>query len=207
MRNEKKTERQKQITEAAYSVLAEKGYVGASMLSIAKKAKASNETLYRWYGNKQGLFRDLVAQNAELVAAQLEKELGKAEHSLKVLEVVGERLLAMLLSPRAVVLNRAAAADAEVSGELGQALAEAGRNRVFPLLVQLLERLKADGFLCFDHVVEVAELYVALLVGDMQIRRVTGVLAEPSTDDIQRRARRASERLAAIYGPVVRGAS
>ncbi|MFS8183132.1 TetR/AcrR family transcriptional regulator [Pseudovibrio denitrificans] len=204
MRDEKKTARQKQIAEAAYDVLAEKGYAGASMLSIAKKAKASNETLYRWYGNKQGLFRDLVAQNAELVAEQLEEELAKAEHSLQVLEVVGERLLTMLLSPRAVALNRAAAADAEVSGELGQALAEAGRDRVFPLLVQLLEKLKAEDYLAFDHVGEAAELYVALLVGDMQIRRVTGVLAEPSAEDIQRRSRRAGERFIGIYAGKVR---
>ncbi|MES0872062.1 transcriptional regulator, TetR family [Pseudovibrio denitrificans] len=204
MRDEKKTARQKQIAEAAYDVLAEKGYAGASMLSIAKKAKASNETLYRWYGNKQGLFRDLVAQNAELVAEQLEEELAKAEHSLQVLEVVGERLLAMLLSPRAVALNRAAAADAEVSGELGQALAEAGRDRVFPLLVQLLEKLKAEDYLAFDHVGEAAELYVALLVGDMQIRRVTGVLAEPSAEDVQRRSRRAAERFIGIYAGKVR---
>ena len=204
MRDEKKTARQKQIAEAAYDVLAEKGYAGASMLSIAKKAKASNETLYRWYGNKQGLFRDLVAQNAELVAEQLEEELAKAEHSLQVLEVVGERLLAMLLSPRAVALNRAAAADAEVSGELGQALAEAGRDRVFPLLVRLLEKLKAEDYLAFDHVGEAAELFVALLVGDMQIRRVTGVLAKPSAEDVQRRSRRAAERFIGIYAGKVR---
>ncbi len=93
MRDEKKTARQKQIAEAAYDVLAEKGYAGASMLSIAKKAKASNETLYRWYGNKQGLFRDLVAQNAELVAEQLEEELAKAEHSLQVLRLLASGCL------------------------------------------------------------------------------------------------------------------
>lgn len=201
MRNEKKAERQKQIAEAAYEVLAEKGYAGASMLSIAKKAKASNETLYRWYGNKQGLFRDLVAQNAELVAMQLKQELGKAEHSLQALEAIGERLLAMLLSPRAIALNRAAAADAEVSGELGQALAEAGRDHVLPLLVEFLGQLRAEGFLAFDHVDETAELYVALLVGDMQIRRVTGVLAELPAEEIKARAHRASERFAGIYLP------
>ncbi len=201
MRDEKKAARQKQIAEAAYQVLAEKGYAGTSMLSIAKKAKASNETLYRWYGNKQGLFRDLVAQNSELVAVQLEHELSKAEPSLKALETIGERLLAMLLSPRAVALNRAAVVDAEVSGELGQALAEAGRDRVLPLLAALLDRLKAEGILSFTHVAEAAELYVALLVGDMQIRRVTGVLPEPLGKDVQQRAQRATTRFAAIYKP------
>ncbi len=41
-----------------------KGYAGASMLAIARQAKASNETLYNWYGDKNGLFRALVVRNA-----------------------------------------------------------------------------------------------------------------------------------------------
>ena len=55
MKSETRTERQKQIESAAYLVLEKKGFSGASMLAIAKQAKASNETLYRWYKDKNGL--------------------------------------------------------------------------------------------------------------------------------------------------------
>ena len=60
MRSEKKQARHEAITKAAYAQLAKNGYDGTSMLSIAKAAKASNETLYRWYGDKQGLFAAMV---------------------------------------------------------------------------------------------------------------------------------------------------
>ncbi|MCP4433742.1 MAG: TetR/AcrR family transcriptional regulator, partial [Gammaproteobacteria bacterium] len=54
-REEIRSARQYRIEEATYELLAESGYHACSMLSIAKRAKASNETLYRWYGDKVGL--------------------------------------------------------------------------------------------------------------------------------------------------------
>ena len=108
MRPENKAEREAQIAEAAYAVLGEKGFAGLSMLAVAKRAKASNETLYRWYGDKIGLFRALILRNAEQVTAQLET-LPERGAGREVLEALGAALLDMLLSPRAVALNRAAA--------------------------------------------------------------------------------------------------
>ena len=67
MREEKRSLRQQQIEAVAYEVLELKGYSGTSMQGIARKARASNETLYNWYGDKQGLFMALVTRNAEEV--------------------------------------------------------------------------------------------------------------------------------------------
>ena len=75
MQDTKKDARSEQIEEAAYAVLAEKGFAGASMLSIAKRAKCSNETMYRWYGDKVGLFRALVTRNADRVASVLRQRI------------------------------------------------------------------------------------------------------------------------------------
>ncbi|WP_404927319.1 TetR/AcrR family transcriptional regulator [Mesorhizobium sp. ORM16] len=65
MTTPKQAARRERIEEAAYAVLRETGYKSASLLAIAKRASASNETLYNWYGNKQTLFRSLIEANAE----------------------------------------------------------------------------------------------------------------------------------------------
>ena len=52
MRDDKKQQRRRQIEAAAYDLLVQYGYDGTSMLAVAKAAKASNETMYRWYGDK-----------------------------------------------------------------------------------------------------------------------------------------------------------
>lgn len=193
MREEKRSLRQQQIEAAAYELLEAKGYAGTSMQGIAKQARASNETLYNWYGDKQGLFRALVTRNAEEVRGHLETELETDHDALSILETLGPKLLTLLTGDRAVALNRAAAADS--SGELGSTLSNAGREAVFPLLEQVLMRARAEGQLEFDQASDAVGLYLDLLIGDQQIRRVIGRLPSPSTTFCSERSKRAVAHL------------
>jgi AcrR family transcriptional regulator len=62
-------------SKVALSVLAERGYRGASMREIAERSRASKETLYAWFGNKRGLFEELVGWQAERVDAEIAPNL------------------------------------------------------------------------------------------------------------------------------------
>lgn len=198
MREEKRSLRQKQIETAAYEVLEAKGYGGTSMLGIAKKARASNETLYNWYGDKQGLFQALVTRNAEEVKGHLEAELQTDNDALSILGTLGPKLLELLTGDRAVALNRAAAADS--SGELGATLSWAGREAVLPLLEQVLLRARNEGHLSFEQSGAAVSLYLDLLIGDQQIRRVIGRLPRPSKAFCKERSERALQHLRQLLG-------
>ncbi len=198
MREEKKSLRQHQIEAAAYEVLEAKGYGGTSMLGIAKQARASNETLYNWYGDKQGLFQTLVTRNAEEVKEHLETELETDHDALFILGTLGPKLLTLLTGDRAVALNRAAAADG--SGELGATLSKAGREAVFPLLERVLIRARNEGALNFENSGEAVALFLDLLIGDQQIRRVIGRLPQPSDTFCRERSERAVRLLRQILG-------
>ncbi len=193
MREEKRSLRQKQIETAAYEVLEVKGYGGTSMLGIAKQARASNETLYNWYGDKQGLFQALVTRNAVEVKNHLQAELETDHDALAILATLGPKLLDLLTGDRAVALNRAAAADS--SGELGATLSKSGRETVFPLIEKVLGRAKSEGKLRFDHTGEAVGLYLDLLIGDLQIRRVIGREPRPDKAFCQDRSDRAVRHL------------
>ncbi len=198
MQSEAKTKREAQIAAAAYAVIEEKGYAGASMLSIAKKAKASNETLYNWYGDKLGLFKSLISRNTDEVRAVLEKTVQEEVPPLKVLEIISPILLNMLLGERAIALNRAASADP--TGKLGETLAEAGRNTVLPLIGKLLKAAKKDGLINYERLPDVLNTYSSLLVGDLQIRRATGALPPLKDKEIQKRAQLAMAQFMKLYG-------
>jgi len=189
MREETRSLRQEQIETAAYEMLEEKGYAGTSMQGIARRARASNETLYSWYGDKLGLFKALVTRNAAEVKSLLESELSAARDGLSILELFGPKLLMLLLGDRAIALNRAAAADP--SGVLGATLSEAGRESVFPLVVKVLEAARQQGQLSFDQTPPIVGLYFDLLIGDLQIRRVIGRVPAPSPDFCVARSERA----------------
>lgn len=198
MRDERRVERQQQIEAAAYALLEARGYGGTSMQGIAKHARASNETLYNWYGDKQGLFQALVTRNAAEVKGHLEAELQTDHDALSILATLGPKLLDLLTGDRAVALNRAAAADG--SGELGATLSRAGREAVFPLLEEVLLRARAEGQLTFDETGEAVGLYLDLLIGDLQIRRVIGRQPRPSHSARAARSERAVRHLHTLLG-------
>ncbi|NVK34166.1 MAG: TetR/AcrR family transcriptional regulator [Rhodobacteraceae bacterium] len=198
MREERKLLRQQQIEDAAYEVLEAKSFGGASMQGIAKQAQASNETLYNWYGDKLGLFQALVRRNAEEVREHLEAELESDHDALSILSTLGPKLLALLTGDRAIALNRAAAAD--ISGELGATLSKEGREAVFPLLEKMFLRARDEGAITFEHTGEAVALYLDLLIGDQQIRRVIGRLPQPSETFCQERSERTVKLLCQLLG-------
>lgn len=187
------------IEDAAYEVLLADGYKAASVLAIAKRAKASNETLYRWYGNKQGLFAALVERNAQAAKEMLDDALAQDRAPLEVLESLGPILLRLVTSERAVALNRAAAGDVHDTATLGQALAKGGRESLVPLIAGLLEKAHGRRELDVDDPRLAAETYISLLIGDVQIRRATGALSELSEADIDARNRKAVALMQKLY--------
>lgn len=192
MTEDRREAREAAIEAAAYAVLAERGYGGTSMLNVAKRAKASNETMYRWYGDKNGLFAAMVHRNAASSAARLGEAIDAGGPPLEALRAVAPVLLSMVLGPRAIALNRAAAGDP--TGSLGRIIAEGGRARIVPLLRSVIARAIETGALPSGDPAQCAELFVTLLIGDQQIRRVIGVMPEPTEAEIRMRADLALER-------------
>lgn len=168
------------ISRAAYALLAEHGYAGTSMMRIATAAKASNETLYRWYGSKDGLFRAMVEDNAAQTRSMLLRALEEQADPHETLERVASVFLGMLLGDHAILLNRAAAADP--TGELGRAISSGGRAQVMPLLTGVMDRICAGSTLPAD---EAAQLFVSLLVGDAQVKRIIHNSPAPTKAEIE----------------------
>lgn len=199
MRDDKRQARMREIEAVAYELLAEQGYDGTSMLAVAKRARASNETLYRWYSDKKGLFASMVRANADAARAALDHVEPAGLSPLDRLHRLAPVLLGMLLGERAISLNRAAAADA--TGDLGRAIAEGGRESILPLLAGVMEEAVAAGEVVPPKEGDIAPLFMHLLVGDQQIRRVIGTLPAPGEAQVAAQARIAMAQLMALCAP------
>ncbi|KAJ56174.1 hypothetical protein ACMU_10505 [Actibacterium mucosum KCTC 23349] len=183
MRDDQKDARMQQIEGVAYDLLAQVGYGGASMLKVARAAKASNETMYRWYGDKRGLFAAMVRRNASDLRDQLDAGRVAQTAPEDSLRQAAPALLQMVLGDKAILLNRAAACDA--SGELGQVIAAEGRDQIAPRISALIARLPDARA---DQVRAQTDLFLSLLIGDRQIRRVIGTLPAPGTEETRAEA-------------------
>jgi AcrR family transcriptional regulator len=194
-------ERREEILKVALSVLAERGFRGASMLEIARRAQASKETLYAWFGDKRGLFEELVRWQAERVDATLVPSLARdADDPIVVLRAFAVELQRLLLGDRAVVINRAAIAEVPSDPTFAQILAAKGRNTVVPRLERYLERQREQGRLDFEDAGTAVDALIGLTIGDQQVRRLLGVLPMPEPEQIEARAERAMRGFLKLFG-------
>ncbi|MCW2307805.1 TetR/AcrR family transcriptional regulator [Rhodobium gokarnense] len=200
MKETRRDEKKKAIREAAYALLVEKGYKAASMLEIARRASASNETLYRWYGNKQGLFREMVEENASGVRELIDGALAEGAPLMETLSRLGPLLLKLVTGERAVALNRAAAADVHETGTLGPTIAASGRQTIVPMIADLIRKASDGGEVACGDPDEAAEIFVALLIGDVQIACVIGARGPLSDAEIAARSARALDGLERTLG-------
>lgn len=199
MRTEKRNARMREIEAVAYDLLTRDGYDGTSMLAVARAAKASNETMYRWYGDKNGLFESMVQVNAAEVQNTLATLTQGTTPPLEVLGRIAPVLLTMLLGDRAIALNRAAASDP--TGALGKAIAQGGRETVLPLLKKVMTDAINAGELSPPAEGEIAALFMHLLVGDQQVRRIIGILAAPSPCAVEAQVKTAMAQFTALCRP------
>ena len=194
-------ERRKEILEVALSVLAERGYRGASMLEIARRAQASKETLYAWFGDKRGLFEELVRWQAERLDTVLVPSLERrAEDPSEVLCAFAVELQRLLLDDRAVVINRAAIAEVPSDPTFAQILAAKGRDTVVPKLGRYLEGQRERGRLDFEDVGMAVDVLIGLTIADQQVRRLLGVLPIPEPEQIESCAERAVRGFLTLFG-------
>jgi AcrR family transcriptional regulator len=193
-------ERREEILEVALSVLAERGYRGASMREIAERAQASKETLYSWFGNKRELFEELVGWQAERVDAVIAPKLERDGNPCEVLRGFALELQRLLLGERSVVINRAAISEVTSDPTFAQILATQGRGSVVPKLVRYLEGQRERGHLHFEEAEAAIDTLIGLAIGDQQVRRLLGVLPMPGPEQIEARAERAVERFLTLFG-------
>ncbi|MCP4385594.1 MAG: TetR family transcriptional regulator [Hyphomicrobiales bacterium] len=186
--------------DIAVEVLAEKGYRDASMLAVARRARASKETLYAWFGDKSGLFEAIIARNARNVQAVLARHLTDDAPLETALADFGRALLELLLGDSAVAINRAAISEAPTDPSLSRLLASTGRDATLPAFVAFLDRHAARGALAINAPADAAQDFLGLVLADLQVRRLLGLLPVPEDTEIDGRAVRATAAFLRLYG-------
>lgn len=199
------TERRNRVLDAALEVLVDDGAERLTMAAVARRAGASKETLYRWFGDRLGLLTALIQRNADLSAQRLAQRLAAdgphltrsdVDDTLRAY-VVG--LLSLLTGAPSVALNRAAMSDPT----LRQLLLSQGRHRVGPIVESYLALAETEGVIECDSVGGPAgafELLYGLAVRDTQIRVLLGE-NPPTAKRLHARAEDAVRQLFVLCAP------
>ena len=67
--------REREVLDAAMDEHLDQGPAAATMQAIAREARASKETLYAWFGDRDGLIAALIRANADASAVDVTRSL------------------------------------------------------------------------------------------------------------------------------------
>ena len=200
LREEAFTPRQQQVLTAALELLVESG-AGLTMTAVARRASCSKETLYKWFGDRDGLLTATVQwQAAKVRVPRVDRHRLDAETLRDSIEQFARDLLGTLAGAISVTLNRLAVSHAgEEKPDMGQIVLENGRLEMGRRLKPVLEAGRDARLLRFESSEEAFRTFFGLVVRDVQIRLLLGDELKLSPADIERDARQATEQFLQLY--------
>lgn len=185
------------ITEAASAAFLEGGYGGTSLDHIAARAGVSKQTIYNRFGDKAGLFRAICRElTADLVAPLA--DTGGDDDPRRVLQLLGESYLKLALAESSLALHRLVIQESARFPDFGRAVYEAGPARLVAELSAYLGAQADAGKLRPHDPAQAAEFFLALLLGQSQLRALLGVA---QGEAVTARAQAAVEIFFLAFGP------
>jgi AcrR family transcriptional regulator len=199
MRNSTKSVRER-VLHAAFDAFMAHGYERASTLEIATRASVSKRELYALFDNKQAMLAACIAERAKRMRLPLELPAARDRQALAItLAAFGTAVLRGASHPAVLAVYRLAIAEAGRSPEVAQVLNTVGRKANQAALADLLAVAQTHGLLGAGEAAKMATQFFALLWGDLFPQLLLGVTDPPSPQEIERRARTATETLLILH--------
>ncbi len=194
------TTRQREVLDAVLAVLVEDGD-RMTMNAVAQRASCSKETLYKWFGDRDGLLTATVkwqAQNVRVTPTD-PRQLDRSTLR-KRLEEFAANWLSVVSTKTSIALNRVAISEAGSAGGLGKILLENGRFEMGRRLKPILDAGRAKGLLTFDDTETAFRTFFGLVARDVQFRLLLGETLDLTKAIIRVDALRAADQFLALYG-------
>ncbi|MES0041118.1 TetR/AcrR family transcriptional regulator [Mesorhizobium sp. C416B] len=195
------TERQKAVLDAALRLLVEEGD-NLTMTAVARRASCSKETLYKWFGDRDGLLTATVQWQASKVrVVPVDGERLDLASLTASLEGFASDWLKVISSDTSIALNRVAVGHAgSGKDDLGAIVLENGRFALARRLKPVLLAGKHAGLLDFTDAETAFRTFFGLVARDVQIRLLLGDRLELTEAAIGGDAVRATQQFLALYG-------
>ena len=155
------------ILSSALEVFVDHGFVGTTTDRLAAAASISKQTLYREFGDKEGVFAALIEFACDQVYdpfAPLVDELRTVGSAERAVDMMAEQFARSIISPRIQQLRRLVIAEAVRFPDLGKTYWENGFLRVLNSVADCLEVLDERGLLQVPEPRLAAEHFAGILL-------------------------------------------
>lgn len=197
--------RQAEVLDAVLRQLVTDGN-GLTMNAVARRASCSKETLYKWFGDRDGLLNATVKYQAARVhvAAIGPDPLDRAALQAR-LEEFATNWLLVISSETSLALNRVAIGQAGADKSLGAIVLANGRFALGNRMKPVLEAGRKAGLLAFADAEDAFRTLFGLVARDVQIRLLLGDALTVDAQTARTEAARAVTQFFALYSAQPRG--
>jgi len=198
------TERQREVLDAALGLLVD-ARTSLTMGAVAERASCSKETLYKWFGDRDGLLTATVQWQAAKVRMPVVDRSHLNAKALRLsIEQFARDLLTVIVGEVSVTLNRTAVTHAaQEKDSLGRIVLENGPLAIRRRLKPILEAGRDARLLRFESSEDAYRTFFGLVVRDVQIRLLLGdkSLTQSNIEaNIEADVKAATDQFFALYG-------
>jgi AcrR family transcriptional regulator len=182
------------IIDAAAAIFSESGYQGASIDAIAVRADVSRQTVYNQIGDKEKVFKAVVAEVTQRSSAGFFSVLETFPDQPTDLEndlvaFAGRLLRVAVCEPNGRWLLRLLSLEGVRHPELFASWREYGPGRKHPAMAARFAQLAHAGFLDIDDPSLAARQFMALIMSDVRADLQLGIpIPEAELDGLARNA-------------------
>ncbi len=166
--------REQEVLSAVLDLMVEEGD-GFSMAAVARRASCSKETLYKWYGDRDGLLTATVKwQASKVIMPKLDAQNLTLTRFADTLREFAQSWLTVITGDVSIALNRLAVAHAgNQKSSLGRIVLENGPFAMRERLVPIFKLGKTAGFISTSEA-NAFRIFFGLVVADSQVRVLLG---------------------------------
>lgn len=193
--------RQREVLDAALRLLIRDGG-RLTMSALAAEANCSKESLYRWYGDRDGLLNAIVRWQAAQVRVEPPgAKIDRAALTARLTQFASD-WLKVVSSETSLALNRLAIGHAaDDTADLGAVVLGNGRFALGERLKPVLEAARGAGLLKFESAEEAFRTFFGLVARDVHIRLLLGERLKLDRAAIAAEAARAVEQFLVLHQP------
>jgi len=191
--------RRRAMIEAAYSLFTEKGYASVSVDEIIRISKGSKSSLYKFFGNKEGILKAVIESLAEEFLREIPLEFPSAKNARETLNRVGMVFADLALSDNAINQHRHAVSHARAFPDLAKLWYESGPKKTMDGFADFLEKETAAGRLRIADPARAAWFFLGMIIFHDNMRRLV-CLPQSKRSELKKMVSEAVEVFLAAYG-------
>lgn len=165
--------RRRALVEAARYLFVEQGYEKTTLSEIVDRAGGSLATVYKLFGNKQGILEAVVFEKVSSGAALIDAAVAEGGTPAEILRRLSKRFYSHFLEPETVALVRIVIARSINDKVFARQFFEQTATRTLNALTELFRFWKASKVEMSGEPEILAELFLGLFVSDVHTEAIS----------------------------------